>query len=703
MNLKMQQIETIATYSDYFINTNELTVFITSELLLNPTIKSIFKGHVKQTCKNYTYINYLTNTVEKLGTAFFLKTIKNNDYQIHIYDLGNQLYSQDGCGNSLDWVTPYRGINFTAYDMGSLSGVTNGLPGVSNGVCTDINNSTGGWLQYENRQDTLTALSKATDAAAPYIVGGAGLSYYNHWFQKDKEEIIDNPPWNLGAATSPPTKPDSNFSTSFPDPNQINAAIEAGVNIFRLPFMPTFIKALTVGWAQHAVVDNDTILYTPPNENYFKWYMETIDLILQKTVNGQKPVVIIDCHVYQRWCPINIPGTQSCLPANSTTQKMYDMLNDDCPYDPDNTNQDKGPTLDAINQCAQDLHPKYVPPDNFRKIIGIQCMNTLWKRLLALPTDLAADKPQSFQAYIKSSDNIWIDLMNEPSMVYTEDLGLAYAGVLNLFIDNKITNRILIEGNYWSGMHAQMIPGEKIRNGITTPDSSSQGAERDDTKSAPAEVLFTTIQANVTNWQTIKPQLVFNLHQYMDYNSTGLWGCTDSNKINNTSDITYFTNFDLIESWSKQSGIPIFVSELGAVLEYDGNNASTQCGERLNLFLKVLEQSPQVIGWTLWRAIPTINWAFLSAPVDPDPDKKNKDLNTDLHTVKSWSNGIYWATPEGESFIPNYSNNTWSKRFTAQTPTTNIDSGSGNIDSGGLWQLNLNSNTSAKSFYSPLK
>ena len=59
--------------------------------------------------------------------------------------------------------------------------------------------------------------------------------------------------------------------------------------------------------------------------------MQTLNYIIEQGVN-----VIIDCHVYQRWCPMNVPGTGCCLePGFDTPSRKYSMNQDTdllCPF-----------------------------------------------------------------------------------------------------------------------------------------------------------------------------------------------------------------------------------------------------------------------------------------------------------------------------------------------------------------------------------
>ena len=64
--------------------------------------------------------------------------------------------------------------------------------------------------------------------------------------------------------------------------------------------------------------------------------MTTVDYIISKGAT-----VIIDNHVYQRWCPTNIPGTFSCMEGSgagsleqvsSRHYSMDEITDKTCPY-----------------------------------------------------------------------------------------------------------------------------------------------------------------------------------------------------------------------------------------------------------------------------------------------------------------------------------------------------------------------------------
>ena len=235
--------------------------------------------------------------------------------------------------------TKYRGVNLSAYDGGSLAGgqadTTKTGQGICVdasknpspcGLCTDAIGNTGGYSiahnSTANTPDTSNAMSSRSTT-------GGNLVKWGHY----------------DASSSPlgPLNPIVLYATVYTLTSQIDYAVDAGVNIFRIPFMPTFIDKLTTGWASKVIVDPSggkrrAYIYLPPNPEYINFYMTTVNYIIE--TYGDKDIkIIIDSHVYQRWCPMNIPGTSSCLAADvdSTVAppRKYSMnktADNMCPY-----------------------------------------------------------------------------------------------------------------------------------------------------------------------------------------------------------------------------------------------------------------------------------------------------------------------------------------------------------------------------------
>ena len=74
------------------------------------------------------------------------------------------------------------------------------------------------------------------------------------------------------ASSSPlcPLNTNIAYATVYTLTSQIDYAGYAGVNIFRIPFIPTFIDKLTTGWASKVIVypsgeKRRAYIYLPPN------------------------------------------------------------------------------------------------------------------------------------------------------------------------------------------------------------------------------------------------------------------------------------------------------------------------------------------------------------------------------------------------------------------------------------------------------
>jgi hypothetical protein len=547
----------------------------------------------------------------------------------------------------------YRGINLSSYDNGSLSGL-------KVGICTDDKGDTGGWLQY----DPIKGIKDWVNASA-FTVGGAGSAGNPNNATKGSPLI----PVQVG---------DSTFATAYPQVTQINNAITHGVNIFRIPLMPTFMKELATGWAKKNVGSNGSILYAPGNPNYFDYYMTTVDYAIQKGAT-----VLIDNHVYQRWCPTNIPGTLNCLEGGDDKKKnpsrnysMDEKTDLMCPYMLDTkgvkffTNNGikagwnkpdfsyiKGNSATApnitkgniINSFCEKVTSKEISgetlfakgdfevnPDGCKgtsgtgcyggptkKIIGIDCMPVLWYNLLNATFSLVnkdgkKGTSQTLLTYIKNyKSQIWLGLMNEPNEVNTYDLGDAYGKVIKVIRALGVDNTLLVEGNYWAGLHAQITPATETKGGITRPSAESEGWVKGDYSSTttppppPAQIILDRmIKANHPNklgdWK-------YDVHQYMDLNSTGGYSCSAyDSKVTTVAQMEIFTNFKPFVAWCRKQTPPVkvFVSEFGAQL---GNPpGSWGCDKKLNLFLEMIESkdvADVIDGWTLWRGPPATSWA----------------------------------------------------------------------------------------------
>jgi len=598
--------------------------------------------------------------------------------------------------------TIYRGVNLSAYDNGSLGGLKEAL-------CSDSSNSSGGWLQYEDSTKIIPWVNAPT-----YTVGGAGSAGTNANATK-------------GSPLMSVQEGDSAFATSYPQPTQIDNAIANGVNIFRVPLMPTFMKDISTGWAKSNVEEGSKILYGPGNPKYFDYYMTTIDYIINNGAN-----VIIDNHVYQRWCPTNIPGTFSCLEGSGpsdpkqVSSRHYSMdettdmtcpyklaqdgidffknniksnwnNNNDFSYIKGNTNatnitrdnitnsfcaratdkmvnanttikaSDFNQSPDGPKGCT-DITGKGCYGGPTKRILGIDCSAVLWYNILNTDFTLvnkdgtSGKRYTSLKEYITDSsrkNQIWLGLMNEPNEVNTRDVGKAYGKVINVIRKMNIENTLLVEGNYWAGLHAQMTPKGDNNGKITRPSAESEGWEyEEDVNIHPAQIILDEIKnANpnpigLGDWK-------YDLHQYVDINSTGIHACVkgQDSGVSNLDDMKFFTNFTQFEYWANKNNVRAFVSEFGAQL---GNQfVKGECNKKLNLFIEMIEKSTVIDGWTIWRNAPAVTWAtpygisntggidnsaiswtnsVQFGPLNNDnmDNVQNKDINDPPWTHKTW-------------------------------------------------------------------
>jgi hypothetical protein len=339
--------------------------------------------------------------------------------------------------------------------------------------------------------------------------------------------------------------------------DEVHGMLKFGMNTFRVPFRSEYVYEL---WQDTWLVDNlDIPEYLPPSPYYLQMVVDLIENILaQEAPAGGGPIaVIFDMHNYMRWCPMGIGGTFSCLeptgynesiryqqhsacpdsksypdhaafdaacPKNASSAQLkdywdsptqgtdfsgaadYEMNNAawTCPLDFGKT----PPTQSRHATCSMNNNapPKGGAKSNpYSKILTGNCFSRVWKKLLQTTVNSKAF-PNTCTPLFKvlnhysdeSKNSILITPMNEPNMVETEDLALAYKDLVSIFRSEfKLRNRLLFEGNYWTGLHAQIDPNDrsapgKHSTGCGSPGSSDQGS----TKSGkmPIEVIHEALK-----------------------------------------------------------------------------------------------------------------------------------------------------------------------------------------------------------------
>ena len=702
---------------------------------------------------------------------------------------GNQLIINYK-GTPQPTVSKYRGINFSAYDEGSLTNSNQSQDAAYKttpyGLCTDMtpgNGSIGGWIN--NGPFPLGPPKGAGYSKGPngYIVGG-----YKAGYPHNKPQEFGSPLQPVQNITGSPFA----WATSYPQPQQILNSVKAGVNIARLPFNAGFINQIATGWAK---TTNEVVFEA--NHKYLDYYMTTLDFI----VNKNKTTVIFDCHNYMRWCPGNIPGTYSCLAPsggsagdpNFVPPRKYSMDHTTdklCPFkldaagvellnksmkanwneqtwgyikgnSSDNTKLTKGNVFDSFcrnvsekgitsqdpyNRSSYESNPTgctsdklnenkcYGPPT--KRIIGIDCFSVLWYNILQSEFNILdydgnpKGEKQTILSYLKKNEkNIWIDLMNEPSEVNTRDLGIAYGKVIKMFKSLGIKNKLMVEGNYWAGLHAQINPldeksGDLIRYGATSegwayPNDQVKADNLPNSnngwQNAPAQILWEEItKANGSNIFNQDNKILYNVHQYLDKYSTGNVGCygeSDSGA-KDLESMKFITNFTAFESWAKEKDIKIFCTEFGVPI---GNPPDcNKCQFKLNLFTQMLEESSQVEGWTAWRAPPAVSWAtektgsaFTSENLvtsmilgegEAEADAENisgeeegsdNNIDDDICSTSPWTNSIIWS-PLNEDNVTNVP--TWNSLYGYDKDFTDIKAGKYTLAE--LWSLKGQSSSS---------
>jgi len=196
--------------------------------------------------------------------------------------------------------------------------------------------------------------------------------------------------------------------------------------------------------------------------------------------------------------------------------------------------------------------------------------------------------------------------MNEPNMVDTASLAKAYNKIVTMMRGQfNLKNRLLIAGNYWAGLHAQVTPVDRSGPKCGAPSSESNGVT-DDSK-LPMQVIHEAVKdiPNLGLWS-------FDVHQYFDYFSTGNYDCAHGWKDDSCSEGTLdqvkeFVNWEPFMNYSATHDISI------AVTEFAGH-PSARCGKWIESFLKLLETSKYeegkggVIMWNYWRVCPHSSW-----------------------------------------------------------------------------------------------
>merc|ERR1719174_2955863 len=277
--------------------------------------------------------------------------------------------------------------------------------------------------------------------------------------------------------------------------------------------------------------------------------------------------------------------------------------------------------------------PSASDPENpYAKVLSGQCFGRVGRKLLNPAVGSKAFPGQCqplykvldhYSAEDSSTGAVFVNLMNEPNMVDTDELAEAYKDVISMVrgAPFNIKNRLLVEGNYWAGLHAQITPFARSKHsGCGAPSSSQNGHTRGlDKGRTPLQIIHEAV-ASVPNAQP----WTFDVHQYFDYDSTGNWDCghgwaNDTCAGGTLDQVKEFVNWDPFSQYIAEHDISVAVTEFGG-------HPTARCARWLRSFLTLLEDNAYkkgkggVLLWTVWRTCPHTSWYLGINPDDPSAD-----------------------------------------------------------------------------------
>ena len=452
------------------------------------------------------------------------------------------------------------------------------------------------------------------------------------------------------------------WSTSYPQLSQMRKAYAAGVRIFRIPFRAESVMQLTTGWAS-----GWGGRYAKPHPEYLDYVMYAVASALGLGAGDAR--VILDCHNYQRWCPIGIGGTGSCLdPGSQDPSRQYAMNAEAdalCPFKvlPGTAEElgrlgfgsllsvagNPGAMPDTVAGCQNNVQQSTADPGKYlgnatASVIGVKCMQVLWWNLLHAPFTLYSgcdgahclrQTGHTLADYANANPRLWLGLMNEPNEVDSEGLAEASAQAFRVVRALCPRTPITVMGNYWGGLHAQVtaasVPApEGVTAGCVRPDSTSEGWWRQGGQDQSyADLLLRSLRGlgiDLGEWY-------YDVHQYFDSNGSGIHDCA-ANPCATERDIAFFTGFTDFANWCARNDVRMVITEFGAQQGFPA------CVAKLKAFLDVLYSAPQktssgapvVRAWTLWRTCPAITW-----PIPYDPSSGTYKFS------EQWSNCVQFG------------------------------------------------------------
>lgn len=195
---------------------------------------------------------------------------------------------------------------------------------------------------------------------------------------------------------------------------------------------------------------------------------------------------------------------------------------------------------------------------------------------------------QFHQLATQYKDQLMFEIANEPKNMDTHDvLALNNAGIAAVR-DAGLENLVIIEGNYWSGLHSWM---------------------------------HTDNHELLTQENIIDPldNYALAVHQYVDWNGSGTSPIGQS-----PSDFEQYINFDSFMQWARDNNMKLLLTEFGG-----GDEANAIAN--VNYLLDQIEANPYIegqggwLGWTAWVGGST--WAKDNFNyIGPNPDGTDNTL-----------------------------------------------------------------------------
>ncbi|MGQ7830690.1 glycoside hydrolase family 5 protein [Altererythrobacter sp. Z27] len=172
-----------------------------------------------------------------------------------------------------------------------------------------------------------------------------------------------------------------------------------------------------------------------------------------------------------------------------------------------------------------------------------------------LPVPALADVWRRLGVRYQGQDGIWFGLMNEPHGIPADDWWRYAQSVVLQLRASGVENVLLVPGTRWTGAWSWELSGN----------------------SGKAEALSDPLRRSV-----------FEVHQYLDDNSSGMSGECSAGSADRVD--------DAIE-WAENGGHKLFFGEIAA-------GGGSRCPEEYSAMLAKLGNSQAVVGWAAWGGGP---------------------------------------------------------------------------------------------------